>query len=157
MPTPTDNGAARQQNICILCTGNSCRSVMAERLLRRHHSDKYNVYSAGSHPAQRVNDGAVEVLREVGIDATDHQPHTLNYWKHNNVVFDYIITVCDDASESCPRPAKGPKVIHRGFTDPSHQPNDMPHELRMDGFRRVRDEIDAMCKNMPQLLAEQQN
>jgi len=90
----------QKQNICILCTGNSCRSVMAERLLRKHHSDIYNVYSAGSKPAKKVNEGAVEVLHELGIDATDHQPHTLTYWNEQGVTFDYIITVCDDANES---------------------------------------------------------
>lgn len=127
---------------------------MAERLLRKHHADKYNVYSAGSHPAPRVNEGAVLALSEVGLDASDHKPMKLDDWKQQGVNFDYVITVCDDANETCPRVKGGAKVIHRGFEDPSHQSTDLPMSERMVKYRQVRDQIDEMCKNMPEVLKE---
>lgn len=126
---------------------------MAERLTRKFHGDKFNVYSAGSHPATGVNAGAVEVLAELGIDASDHQPRTLRYWQEQDVLFDYIVTVCGDAHDSCPRPPKGTKVTHIGFEDPSHQPLEINPEKRKQEYQRVRDQIVEMSKDLPQTLA----
>lgn len=89
-----------KENLCYLCTGNSCRSVMAEYITKKYYNDKYNVYSAGSKPAEHVNYEAVEILKEIDIDASKHIPHTLHYWqKEQNIEFRYIITVCGDAHD----------------------------------------------------------
>lgn len=123
--------------ILILCTGNSCRSQMAHGFLQSFDK-RIEVRSAGTEPAPRVNPKAVEVMNEVGIDISKHQPTLVD--QYVNEEWDYVITVCDHANETCP--AFLGKVKHRlhiGFEDPSHaQGSD---EFIWSEFRRVRDQI----------------
>ena len=103
--------------ILILCTGNSCRSQMAQGFLQSFDRS-LEVYSAGTEPAARINEKAVAVMKEVSIDISDHKPESVE--KYLDEVWDYVITVCDDAKETCP--VFTGNVIHRlhmGFEDPS--------------------------------------
>lgn len=123
--------------ILILCTGNSCRSQMAHGFLQSF-SPALKVYSAGTRPAAQVNPTAVEVMQEAGIDISGHTPH--NVEEYLGQEWDYVITVCGGANESCP--AFTGKVRHRlyiGFEDPSEATGS--HDFIMGEFRRIRDEI----------------
>jgi len=123
--------------ILILCTGNSCRSQMAHGFLQSFDKDLW-VRSAGTEPASRVNPRAVEVMKEVGIDISQHVPTHVD--KYLPEEWDYVITVCDHANETCP--AFVGKVKHRlhiGFEDPSNAIGS--EEYIMSEFRRIRDQI----------------
>jgi len=123
--------------ILILCTGNSCRSQMAQGFLQSF-DNKLQVYSAGTEPAKQVNPKAIQVMSEVGIDISHHTPKMVDQYLKDE--WDYLITVCDHANETCP--AFFGKVKHRlhiGFEDPSHATG--TDEYIMGEFRRVRDEI----------------
>ena len=123
--------------ILILCTGNSCRSQMAHGFLQSFDKN-INVSSAGTEPANRVNQKAIEVMQEAGIDISDHIPEKVD--KYLDEEWDYVITVCDHANETCP--IFNGKVKHRlhiGFEDPSHAKGSEEHI--MSQFRKVRDEI----------------
>lgn len=123
--------------ILILCTGNSCRSQMAQGFLKSF-DNKIEVHSAGTSPATRVNPRAVKVMAEVGIDISMNSPkHVDDYL---NDLWDYVITVCDDANETCPFfIGKVKHRLHMGFEDPSHAIGS--DEFIISEFRRVRDEI----------------
>ncbi|HAN18584.1 MAG: protein tyrosine phosphatase [Bacteroidetes bacterium GWC2_33_15] len=129
--------------ILILCTGNSCRSQMAQGFLQSFDKNLM-VRSAGTVPARQVNQKAVKVMSEVGIDISHHTPKMVD--QYINDEWDYVITVCDDANETCP--AFLGKVKHRlhiGFEDPSHATG--TDEFIWSEFRRVRDLIkDAFYK-----------
>ncbi len=123
--------------ILILCTGNSCRSQMAEGFLKSFDSN-LTVESAGTEPATQVNPNAVKVMAEVGIDISQNKPKLVDQFI--NQEWDYVITVCDNAKETCP--AFLGKVKHRlhiGFEDPA-EATGTPDEV-MAVFRKVRDEI----------------
>jgi arsenate reductase (thioredoxin) len=123
--------------ILILCTGNSCRSQMAHGFLQSFDKNLI-VRSAGTVPAKQVNQKAVKVMSEVGIDINHHTPKMVD--EYINEEWDYVITVCDDANETCP--AFFGKVKHRlhiGFEDPSHATG--TDEFIWSEFRRVRDQI----------------
>jgi arsenate reductase len=123
--------------VLILCTGNSCRSQMAEGFLRSF-SSKLDVHSAGTNPAQRVHPLAVQVMSEVGLDISAHTTKLVDKFVTDS--FDYVITVCDHAKETCPLFTG--KVLHRlhiGFDDPAEAAG-TPDEV-IAVFRRVRDEI----------------
>lgn len=123
--------------VLILCTGNSCRSQMAHGFLQSLDPN-IKVFSAGTRPAERVNPRAVEVMKERGIDISGHTPH--NVEKYLNETWDYVITVCGGANESCPSFVGNVKHrIHIGFDDPSDAIGS--EEFVMAEFRRVRDEI----------------
>lgn len=123
--------------ILILCTGNSCRSQMAEGFLQSFDK-RIQVFSAGTEPATRINPKAVEVMNEAGIDISKHEPKNVDQYLDEE--WDYVITVCDDANESCPFfPGKVRNRIHLGFEDPSKI--DGTGEFIMNEFRRVRDLI----------------
>lgn len=123
--------------VLILCTGNSCRSQMAHGFLQSFDSD-INVFSAGTKPVERVNPSAVKVMQEEGIDISWHTPH--NVEEYLNESWDYVITVCGGANESCPAfVGKVGHRIHIGFDDPSEAVGS--EEYVMSEFRRVRDEI----------------
>lgn len=123
--------------ILILCTGNSCRSQMAHGFLQSFSSD-IDVFSAGTRPAEKVNPKAVEVLKEAGIDISDHTPHNVS--EYINEPWDYVITVCGSANESCPVFVGNVEHrLHIGFDDPSDAIGS--DEFVMAEFRRVRDEI----------------
>ena len=123
--------------ILILCTGNSCRSQMAQGFLQSFNK-KNEIYSAGTFPASRVNPNAIKVMAEAGIDISKNLPE--NVRKYLNVEWDYVITVCDDANETCPVfSGKVKHRIHMGFEDPSHAIGS--EKFVMNEFRRIRDEI----------------
>lgn len=123
--------------ILILCTGNSCRSQMAQGFLQSFDKS-LEVYFAGTEPAEHVNAKAVEVMNEVGIDISSHVPTHVS--KYLNQEWDYVITVCGNANENCPDfIGKVGKRLHLGFDDPSHSTG--TPEFILSEFRRVRDEI----------------
>lgn len=123
--------------ILILCTGNSCRSQMAHGFVQALDSS-WDVHSAGTKPAPRVNPKAVEVMAEAGIDISGHTPKNVEIYLHDS--WDYVITVCGGANESCPAfVGKVGKRLHIGFDDPSDAVG--TDEYIMSEFRRVRDDI----------------
>lgn len=123
--------------ILILCTGNSCRSQMAHGFLQSMDST-LEVFSGGTQPAARVNARAVAVMREVGIDIASHVPTHVDTYLDQP--WDYVITVCGGANESCPAfTGKVGRRLHMGFDDPSHAEGSP--EFVDSEFRRVRDEI----------------
>ncbi len=123
--------------ILILCTGNSCRSQMAEGILKSLDK-RVEVYSAGVEPAEKVNPNSIKVMDEVGIDISHHQPD--NVAQYITISFDYVITVCDHANETCPVFLGEVKNrLHIGFEDPylAKGTND---EI-LDVYRKIRDQI----------------
>lgn len=133
-----------------LCTGNSCRSQMAEGLCRRFRGDAIEPYSAGIE-SHGLNPLAVKVMREIGIDISSQQSKTVERFERKE--FDYVITVCGHADETCPfLPAKT-KVIHRGFDDPPKPAADAASEEEaLTHYRRVRDEIKEYVLDLPAAL-----
>ena len=122
--------------VLILCTGNSARSQMAEGLLRQQGGNQFEVFSAGMEPS-RVNPLAIEAMREIGIDISDHLSKSVDEFIGQE--FDYVITVCDKAKESCPIfPGKAQR-IHWSIDDPAAAEGD--EAIRLAIFRRLRDEI----------------
>ena len=123
--------------VLILCTGNSCRSHMAEGILQNVGGDLLDVFSAGSDPAGYVHPKAIEALEEIGIDISGHTSKHLNQYLEAGI--DTVITVCDKANESCP--------VFPGEVNRHHWPFEDPPkaiwvgESEMDAFRRIRDEI----------------
>jgi arsenate reductase len=125
--------------ILILCTGNSCRSQMAEGFIQRALPDA-EVHSAGTFPASQVHPLAVKVMREKGIDLSSHSPKKVDQFLSQS--FDYVITVCDDANESCPAfLGKVKHRVHLGFEDPAKATGSDEHVL--SEFRRIRDQIES--------------
>lgn len=125
-------------NVLILCTANSARSQMAEGLLRNLVGDQMRIESAGSQPSV-VNPLAIEAMREKGLDISAHRSKHLNEFLQQP--FDYVITVCDNAAETCPVfPGKATR-IHWSFPDPAAVEGS--HAEKLDSFRRVRDAIEA--------------
>lgn len=125
-----------KKSILVLCTGNSARSQMAEGILRDRFGDRFEVYSAGTHPSV-VLPWAIEALAEIGIDISHHRSKSVDEFAGRDM--DYVLTVCDNARQNCPYfPAKT-KLIHHAFEDPAFVPGD--DEARLAAFRRVRDQI----------------
>ncbi|HEX6183199.1 MAG TPA: arsenate reductase ArsC [Pyrinomonadaceae bacterium] len=128
---------AERKRVLILCTGNSARSQMAEGLLRHHGGERFEVESAGVSPS-RVRPEAVEAMREVGIDISGQRSKSADEFAGQ--AFDFVITVCDNARETCPVFPATAERIHRSFEDPP-PPGAADRETTMSVFRRVRDEI----------------
>lgn len=126
-----------KRKVLILCTGNSCRSHMAEGFLRAAAGDFLDVHSAGSKPAGYVHPLAVEVMREKGIDVSGHESKPLDGFLDAGI--DTVITVCDHANESCPVFPGASNRLHWGFEDPPKAVRE--GEAEIDAFRRIRDEI----------------
>ena len=123
--------------ILILCTGNSCRSQMAHGFLQ-HFDEKLTVRSAGTEPAKKVNQTAVKVMKEAGIDISYHTPKMVDQYINDEL--DYVITVCDHANETCPIfMGKVKHRLHMGFEDPSHAKGS--EEFILSEFYRIRDQI----------------
>jgi len=136
--------------VLFLCTGNSCRSQMAEGWARKLLFDRIEVYSAGitAHGLNRV---AVTVMAEVGVDISAHRSKTLD--RLGITDFDYVVTVCDHANEACPVFPGKAKVIHRGFDDPPRLAAlASSEEDAMAVYARVRDEIRDFVISLPDLL-----
>ena len=123
--------------ILILCTGNSCRSQMAEGFIKSFNTN-IEVVSAGTEPSSEVHPKAIKAMQEIGIDISQNQPKSVNVFLKES--FNYIITVCGGAKETCPMFTG--KVVHRlhiGFDDPAEAQG--TEEEIMNEFRRIRDEI----------------
>ena len=123
--------------ILILCTGNSCRSQMAEGFLKSF-DEKLEVYSAGTEPSSKVHPKALQVMKGIGIDISDNYPKSVDEFL--NETFDYVITVCGGANESCPTfTGKVMNRLHIGFDDPAEATG--TEEEILGEFIRIRDEI----------------
>jgi len=137
--------------ILVLCTGNSCRSQMAEGILR-NLDENLQVYSAGTKPAEQVNPLAIKAMEEIGIDISWHRPKLVDEFL--NTDFDYVITVCDNAKEICPVfTGKVKYRLHIGFDDPAEATG--TEEEQMAVYRRVRDEIRSAFINFYQTISEE--
>jgi arsenate reductase len=127
----------KKKRILILCTGNSCRSQMAEGILKSF-SNQLEVFSAGTNIAKEVHPKAIEVMKEIGIDISTHYPKKVDQFLEQS--FDYVITVCDSAKESCPNfTGKVLNRVHINFEDPAKAQGS--EEEILNTFRKVRDEI----------------
>jgi arsenate reductase len=133
-----------KQRVLILCTGHSARSQMAEALLAHDSGDRFEAASAGTNPS-RVRPEAVAVMRELGIDISGNRSKHVDEFA--NQKFDYVLTVCDNAKESCPIFPGQAIRIHQSFEDPAAL--DAPEPQRLALFRRVRDEMRAYLKSFP--------
>jgi len=125
-----------RERLLVLCTGNSARSQMAEGLFRRAVGDRFEVFSAGTRPTA-VRPEAVAVMREVGIDISAHRSKSVDEFLGQE--FRYVVTVCDNARESCPIFPGKTERIHWSFDDPAAVQGTQPE--RESAFRRVRDQI----------------
>ena len=133
-----------KKTVLILCTGNSARSQMAEGLLRHDAGDRFEVASAGTHPS-RVRSEAITVMKEIGIDISGQRSKSVDEFASRG--FDYVLTVCDNAKESCPiYPGHGNR-LHKGFEDPAAVEGSI--EERLDAFRKVRDQIRDYLRTFP--------
>lgn len=128
-------------NILILCTGNSCRSQIAEGLFRKHLGEGHNVYSAGIE-AHGVNPNAIKTMAEIGIDITNHTSNTIDDLP--KIEWDYVITVCDNAKERCPILPGNHKSLHHSFPDPASAKGTEEEVAAI--FASVRNEIEAYAK-----------
>jgi arsenate reductase (thioredoxin) len=134
----------KRPKVLFLCTGNSCRSQMAEGWARRLKGEQVEAYSAGIE-AHGLNPDAVRVMIEVGVDISGQRSKRLDELR--DVQFDYVVTVCDHARESCPAFSGNAKVIHVGFDDPPRlAAAATTEEERLAAYRRVRDEIRAFVE-----------
>ncbi len=127
--------------VLILCTGNSCRSQMAEGVLRHYGNDQYDVYSAGTKPS-KVNETAIKVMNEIDIDISGQRSKNVTEFLGQH--FNYIITVCDNAKESCPIFPGNSIRLHWSFPDPPHEKQ--VTEAVLNQFREVRDLIHEKFK-----------
>lgn len=129
------------KKILVLCTGNSCRSQVAEGYLRHFAGNKAEVYSAGVE-THGVNPNAIKVMQEDGIDISHHTSNNIDEYRH--IDFDLVITVCDNAKERCPYFPTRAQKFHHNFPDPAKYTG-APEET-MNEFRRVRDMIKEYCR-----------
>ena len=130
------------KNILVLCTGNSCRSQLAEGYLRHFAGDKANVYSAGVE-THGLNPRAIATMKEDGIDISGHSSN--NILEYTGVEFDYVITVCDNAKERCPYFPSNAQKFHYNFPDPA-KATGTEAEIEK-AFNEVRDMIKVYCIN----------
>ena len=138
--------------ILFLCTGNSCRSQMAEGWARSLKSDCIEPYSAGIE-THGMNSNVVAVMAEVGVDISEHRSKHLD--ELSDVEFDYVVTVCGAANESCPMFPGRTKVVHVGFDDPPRMAAECESdEDKLDCYRRVRDKIRKFVESLPEPLME---
>lgn len=136
--------------ILFLCTGNSCRSQMAEGWAKHFHGEKYDIYSAGIEK-HGLNPLAVKAMARAGVDISSHESHLTTELDVQE--FDYVITVCGHADKNCPFFPATTKVIHHGFDDPPKLAADAKSEEEALGhYERVRDEIKAFAELLPGYL-----
>ena len=131
-----------KKKILVLCTGNSCRSQIAEGYLQDFAGNKAEVYSAGVE-THGVNPKAIQVMKEDGVDISQHTSNNVN--EYRDIEFDYVITVCDNARERCPYFPSGAKKFHYNFPDPAKAKGTEKEVIKQ--FREVRDMIKNYSKN----------
>lgn len=137
--------------VLFLCTGNSCRSQMAEGWARHLKGDVLEACSAGVAPST-LHPDAVRVMAEAGVDISGHRSKHLEELAGHKI--DYVVTVCDHAHETCPVFSDGARVVHHSFDDPPHLAANATTEAeRLAPYRRVRDEIRAFVETLPDSLA----
>jgi len=135
-----------KKRVLILCTGNSARSQIAEGLLRHDSGGRFEVESAGTKPS-RVRPEAIQVMREIGIDISGHRSKSVDEFAGET--FDYVLTVCDHAKESCPIYPGHSNRLHHNFQDPAAVEGS--EEQRLAAFRKVRDEIRMYLRSFPRI------
>ncbi len=140
--------------VLFLCTGNSCRSQMAEGWTRHLKGDRINAYSAGIE-THGLNPNAVKVMAEAGVDIAGHRSRHIDEFR--DVPLDVVVTVCGHAHETCPFFPGNCKVVHIGFDDPPKLARELAAqgasaEAQLDCYRRVRDEIRAYVESLPEAL-----
>jgi arsenate reductase len=144
--------AKSKLKVLFLCTGNSCRSQMAEGWARHLKGDVIEAYSAGIE-RHGLNAYAVQVMTEAGVNISGHRSKHLD--ELADIVFDYVVTVCSHAHESCPVFPGKTKVVHVGFDDPPRLAKEAAsEEAALDAYRRVRDEIRAFVQTLPDSLED---
>lgn len=148
MSASDNNSEQRKITILFLCTGNSCRSQMAEGWARHLHSEIIEPYSAGIE-RHGLNPSAVRVMAEVGVDISGHRSKLVE--ELPGITFDYVITLCGHTHETCPYfPGK---IIHHGFPDPPQlAKNATTEEEVLQAYRKVRDQIRQFIQTLPQSL-----
>ena len=132
-----------KHNIIFICTGNSCRSQIAEGLLKNEAGDKFNVYSAGSHPS-RIHPASIKVMSEWGIDISNQKSEIIDKYLKEKI--DIVVTVCDNANKSCPSFPNGGIRIHWSIKDPFHSWGD--DEKDLEPYRLARNEIKDKIKTL---------
>lgn len=142
--------AKQKIKILFLCTGNSCRSQMAEAWTRRLKSETIEAHSAGIE-THGLNPNAVKVMAEAGVDISAQQSKHVNDLP--KIEFDYVITLCDHASQHCPFFPGKARIMHFGFDDPPRLAKEAKtEEEALDCYRRVRDEIRSFVEKLPDAL-----
>jgi arsenate reductase len=145
---------AERLKILFLCTGNSCRSQMAEGWTRHLKGDRIEAYSAGIE-THGLNPSAVRVMAEAGVDISGQRSKHVDELR--SIEFDYVVTVCDHASQQCPRFPGRARVVHIAFDDPPRLAAEAAtEEGRLAPYRRVRDEIRALVERLPGALTAPQ-
>ena len=148
--TPADGNRLQVLKVLFLCTGNSCRSQMAEGWARHLKSDAIEAYSAGIE-THGLNPNAVKVMAEAGVDISGHRSKHLG--ELCDIPFDYVVTVCDHAHEHCPVFPGKTQVVHVGFEDPPRLAKQAKSEEEaLNGYRCVRDEIRDFVLRLPDAL-----
>ena len=143
-------GTKARKIVLFLCTGNSCRSQMAEGWTRRLKNDFIETYSAGLE-VHTLDDRAVKVMAEVGVDISNQWSKYVN--ELSDVQFDYVVTVCDNAHQACPLFSGGAKIVHAGFDDPPILAKTYQSEQeKLNCYRRVRDDIRNFIESLPETL-----
>jgi len=142
-----------KHSILYLCTGNSCRSQMAEAWTNTFKGDQFKAFSAGVEP-KKIDMRAVRAMAESGIDISAQKPKDID--SLGDMEFDYVVTLCDNARESCPFFPARIRLLHRGFDDPPVLASGITDdEMAMEQYRRVRDEIRSFVEKMPEVLVEE--
>ena len=149
---PRSRSHDRKMKILFLCTGNSCRSQMAEGWARQLKPDSLHPYSAGIEK-HGMNPLAIQVMREAGVDITSQNSKTVE--ELSDIAFDVVVTVCGHADEHCPAFHGAPRVMHVGFDDPPKLAfSCTTEEEKLSHYRRVRDEIKAFVESLPSSIEE---
>lgn len=152
--TGTSNDLPRLPRVLFLCTGNSCRSQMAEGWTRYLHGDRMNAVSAGTHP-KALDPFAIRVMGEAGVDIRGQVPKLVDplWFEDGPRRVGLVVTVCDAAAGACPVPPSGVRVLHVPFDDPpALAAAGATNEARLVPYRRVRDEIRCFVAELPDLL-----
>lgn len=139
--------SATRKTILFLCTGNSCRSQMAEGWARALKADQFEAFSAGTEE-HGLNPIAVQVMAEAGVDISGHRSKTLDTLSDHS--FDLVVTVCGDADRRCPSFTGAPRIVHAGFDDPPRLAAGIEDaQEALKPYRRVRDEIRRFVETLP--------
>ena len=139
-----------KKKILYLCTGNSCRSQMAEAWTRELKGDQFEAYSAGVQP-KGMDPRAVKAMAEAGINISAQKSKDID--SLGDMEFDYVVTLCDNARESCPYFPARTKLVHKGFDDPPYLAENAENEEEaLKQYRRVRDEIRTFVESLPKVL-----